>query len=164
MLPKIDEGPTSSSRTDRFRFQSSLANGDDVGGGNNGEVDNAGERRKKEQLHHKFVRRLGGPDCLPSLDYGANSNGGDAAEGAETEDEEAPAPPPPKGRGAKKAASKLTPMERQVIDIKKRHMDTILVVEVGYKFRFFGEDARVAARELSIVCIPGKMRFDEREF
>jgi DNA mismatch repair ATPase MutS len=41
-------------------------------------------------------------------------------------------------------------------------MDTVLVVEVGYKFRFFGEDARIAAKELSIVCIPGKFRYDER--
>lgn len=56
----------------------------------------------------------------------------------------------------------MTPLEKQVIDIKKKHMDTVLVVEVGYKFRFFGEDARIAAKELSIFCIPGKLRFDER--
>jgi len=43
-------------------------------------------------------------------------------------------------------------------------MDAILIVEVGYKFKFFGEDARIAAKELGIVCIPGKFRFDEREY
>jgi len=43
-------------------------------------------------------------------------------------------------------------------------MDTLLIVEVGYKFKFFGEDARTAAKELSIVCIPGKFRYDEREY
>jgi len=39
-----------------------------------------------------------------------------------------------------------------------------LIIEVGYKFKFFGEDARTAAKELSIVCIPGKFRYDERKF
>ena len=52
-------------------------------------------------------------------------------------------------------------MEKQFLDIKRKHLDTILIVEVGYKFKFFGEDARVAAKELSIVCIPGKFRYDE---
>lgn len=160
----IDRTPTSSARTERFRFQSSPVKGQAGNAGENG-ADNTeiseGERRRKEALHQKFVRRLGGPDCLPSLDFVPND--GASAEGAESDEEEAPAPPPTKGRGARKTASKLTPMERQVIDIKKGHIDTILVVEVGYKFRFFGEDARIAARELSIVCIPGKLRFDERE-
>ncbi|RMZ82962.1 hypothetical protein DV737_g1773, partial [Chaetothyriales sp. CBS 132003] len=50
---------------------------------------------------------------------------------------------------------------KQIIDIKSKHMDTLLVIEVGYKFRFFGEDARVAAKELNIMCIPGKYRYDE---
>jgi Mismatch repair ATPase (MutS family) len=88
------------------------------------------------------------------------------AEAAEAEEDDEPAPPPPptKGKGAKKAASKLTPMEKQVIEIKRQNMNTVLVIEVGYKFRFFGEDARTAAKELGIVCIPGKFRFDEREY
>jgi DNA mismatch repair protein MSH3 len=68
----------------------------------------------------------------------------------------------PSKRGG--GASKLTPLEKQVLEIKRSHMDTLLIVEVGYKFRFFGEDARVAARELNIMCIPGKLRYDEREF
>jgi DNA mismatch repair protein MSH3 len=72
------------------------------------------------------------------------------------------------GRPAKKAprkgakTGKLTPMELQVLDIKRKHMDTLLIIEVGYKFRFFGDDARVAAKELGIVCIPGRFRYDER--
>ncbi|TGZ85655.1 mismatch repair MSH3 [Ascodesmis nigricans] len=64
----------------------------------------------------------------------------------------------PKG-GARKSG-KLTPLDKQVVDIKKKYPDTILIVEVGYKFRFFGEDAKIASENLSIVCIPGKMRFD----
>lgn len=98
----------------------------------------------------------------------APTNTGDgpgAGEGGEEgEEEDEPAPPPPtKGKAGKKGGSKLTPMEKQVIEIKRKHLDTVLVIEVGYKFRFFGDDARVAAKELSIVCIPGKFRFDERE-
>ncbi|WEW60046.1 Mismatch repair protein msh3 [Emydomyces testavorans] len=163
--------PTSS-RTERFRFQSSPIQAPSGRESQEAITEEPGvevtekDRRTKEILHQRFVRRLGGPDCLPSLDYGTGANGpmGEGGEsGEEALDEEDVAPiPPTKGRGAKKATStKLTPLEKQVIDIKSRHRDTLLVVEVGYKFRFFGEDAKIAARELSIVCIPGKLRFDE---
>ncbi|KAF2178565.1 DNA mismatch repair protein MSH3 [Zopfia rhizophila CBS 207.26] len=66
-----------------------------------------------------------------------------------------------KGVAAKKAGSKLTPMEKQYLEIKRKHLDTVIVMEVGYKFKFFGEDARIASKELGIVCIPGKLRYDE---
>lgn len=84
----------------------------------------------------------------------------DADGDGDGDDDEAPAPVKAKKKGSK--TGKLTPMELQFLDIKRKHMDTILIVEVGYKFRFFGDDARIAAKELSIVCIPGKMRYDER--
>jgi DNA mismatch repair protein MSH3 len=120
-------------------------------------------QQKREQLHCQFVKKLGKPDSFAELrrrnrllDEDDNE---EANEDGEEEQEEEPKSK--KGKTAKKGGNKLTPMERQVIDIKRANPDTLLVVEVGYKFRFFGEDARVAARELSIVCIPGKMRFDE---
>lgn len=153
---------SSSQRTDIFKFQSSPAlappSKEDEG------PEEAERRKEKEKLHQKFVRKLGGPDCLIGIGKAAaGDQGGAAAEAEEDEDEDEPAPPPPtKGKGAKKGGSKLTPMEKQVIEIKRKHMDTVLVIEVGYKFRFFGEDARIAAKELGIVCIPGKFRFDER--
>lgn len=31
----------------------------------------------------------------------------------------------------------------QIIRLKKKYSDALLMVEVGYKYRFFGEDARV---------------------
>ncbi|KAL4936423.1 hypothetical protein BDV06DRAFT_216687 [Aspergillus oleicola] len=132
----------------------------------NGEGDNDEEAKKRqkerEKLHQKFVRRLGGADCQIGIGRRRTSEATPVEEGAEDDDEEAAQPAPLKGKAAgKKGGSKLTPMERQIIDIKKNHMDTILLVEVGYKYRFFGEDARVAAKELSIVCIPGKFRYDE---
>ncbi|GAB1517406.1 Mismatch repair protein msh3 [Rhizoctonia solani] len=75
-----------------------------------------------------------------------------------------------KGKGRKKADEigpaglKYTPLEKQastpfhvqILALKKQHEDAILLFEVGYKFRFFGEDARVASRELGIACFMDK--------
>ncbi|KAF9565795.1 Mismatch repair protein msh3 [Mortierella alpina] len=53
--------------------------------------------------------------------------------------------------GTKKAAKSIyTPLEKQYLEIKEQYPDTILCIEVGYKFRFFGHDAEIASRELSI--------------
>ncbi|PYI27536.1 DNA mismatch repair protein msh3 [Aspergillus indologenus CBS 114.80] len=156
----------SSQRTDLSRFASSPAAGPGTQRHQEPEPTEAKPRQKElEDLHQKFVRRLGGADCLIGINRHATGatdvvSTEDAAEGEEDEDL-APAPPPRGKSAGKKGTSKLTPMERQVIDIKRKHKDAVLVVEVGYKFRFFGEDARIAAKELSIVCIPGKLRFDE---
>jgi hypothetical protein len=47
---------------------------------------------------------------------------------------------------------KLTPLEKQVVDIKLKNTDVVLFVEVGYKYRFFGPDAHLAAQLLDIFC------------
>lgn len=155
---------SSSQRTDIFKFRSSPAVAPTTDENDDGEE--VYRKKEKEKLHQKFVRKLGGPDCLIGIGRAASTDVAGAVEAEEGEEDEEPAPPPPtKGKGAaKKGGSKLTPMEKQVIEIKRKHMDTLLVIEVGYKFRFFGEDARIAAKELGIVCIPGKFRFDERMF
>lgn len=36
------------------------------------------------------------------------------------------------------------------MELKRKHPDVILMVEVGYRYRFFGEDAEIAARVLGI--------------
>lgn len=41
---------------------------------------------------------------------------------------------------------KLTPMEQQVSDLKQQHPGVLLLVECGYRYRFFGEDALAAAK------------------
>ncbi|KAM3730106.1 hypothetical protein ACB098_12G062400 [Castanea mollissima] len=46
--------------------------------------------------------------------------------------------------------TKYTPLEQQVVDLKNRYPDVLLMVEVGYKYRFFGQDAEIAARVLGI--------------
>ena len=37
---------------------------------------------------------------------------------------------------------------RQVIKIKGKSPDTVLFIECGYKFKFFGRDAEIAAKVL----------------
>ncbi|KAK6842017.1 MutS domain V [Apiospora arundinis] len=123
--------------------------------------DDAAEKRRKADLHAKFVKKLGRPDSLKGRAWQTNEeqpNPEDAEDAEEDEEEQRPAP---KGRKKGGKTGKLTPMEEQFLAIKRKNMDTLLIMEVGYKFRFFGEDARLAAKALSIVCIPGKMRYDE---
>lgn len=45
---------------------------------------------------------------------------------------------------------KYTPLESQVVDLKARYPGCLLLIEVGYKFRFFGEDAKIASRVLHV--------------
>ncbi|KAK3693564.1 muts domain V-domain-containing protein [Podospora appendiculata] len=157
------------SRTDRYVFDASRANsGPSSSNGNEeGDEDAIEKKKKKAELHRKFVKKLGHPDSMAHIrrrNFQADADtsapdGEDADAGEDAEDDEPPAPTKAKKKGAK--TGKLTPMEMQFLEIKRKHMDTLLIVEVGYKFRFFGEDARIAAKELSIVCIPGKFRYDE---
>ncbi|KAA1471299.1 DNA mismatch repair protein MSH3 [Dentipellis sp. KUC8613] len=49
-----------------------------------------------------------------------------------------------------------TALEQQVRSLKQKHPGILLMVEVGYKIRFFGEDAKVAGKELGIVCYPDR--------
>jgi hypothetical protein len=45
---------------------------------------------------------------------------------------------------------KYTPLEQQVANIRATQPDAVLMVECGYRMRFFGEDATIAAKVLSI--------------
>lgn len=47
-----------------------------------------------------------------------------------------------------------TALEQQVRRLKEKHPGVLLMIEVGYKYKFFGEDAQIASKELSIVCYP----------
>ncbi|KAF9544712.1 Mismatch repair protein msh3 [Mortierella hygrophila] len=63
----------------------------------------------------------------------------------------APAPPPPKSSTSSRSKKSIyTPLEQQYLDIKGQYPDALLCIEVGYKYRFFGKDAEIASRELSI--------------
>lgn len=160
--PAKKAAPTA--RTERYLYSGSSsreAEGGTQGEGGNGEAETM---REQQELHRKFVKKLGHPDAMAwrRRDQHDGATGGDDEDGeGDADEDESPAPAKTKKKGSK--TGKLTPMELQFLEIKRKHMDTVLIVEVGYKFRFFGEDARIAAKELSIVCIPGKMRYDERE-
>ena len=52
--------------------------------------------------------------------------------------------------------NKLTPLEQQVVDFKRSYNDTLLMFEVGYKLRFFGQDAECAAESLGVMCFPDR--------
>jgi DNA mismatch repair protein MSH3 len=152
-----------SDRTSKYIFSSSLLVRDE----NEDEEDAAAEKRRKEKLHEKFVKKLGKPDSFAELRRKnkilIDETGEGEGEGEGDEEDDEPAPKSAKGKkGATiKAAPKLTPMDKQYLEIKRKHLDTIIVMEVGYKFKIYGEDARTASKELGIVCIPGKFRYDE---
>jgi len=162
--PPPTASPLRTGRTSKYLFSSSPLQENQKAEG-----EDAAQKHRKEELHRKFVRKLGKPDSIAEIKR-RNRAFNDATEEQENEEaedqdaEEETATPKTTARGragTKKGGHKLTPMEKQIIEIKRAHMDTLLVVEVGYKFRFFGEDARIAAKELGIVCIPGKYRYDE---
>ncbi|KAK0119295.1 Mismatch repair protein msh3 [Cadophora gregata] len=153
----VSAKPIISPRTEKFVYtgSSQIASSDQAAIPE--EEPTAAEKARKEEIHRQWVKRIGGIQIGRRYDDATPAPAdGDGDEGEE--EEEVPAPKAKK-KGAK--TGKLTPLELQVLDIKRKHMDTLLIVEVGYKFKFFGEDARVAAKELSIVCIPGKFRYDE---
>ncbi|KAM3521433.1 hypothetical protein NHJ13051_006231 [Beauveria bassiana] len=145
-----------SARAQRYSYSAAPTSTDQT------EADGADEdeatRKKYAELHTKFVKKLGHPDAMNWRARLAQDHATEENEDGDGEEDDVPATKSKK-KGSK--TGKLTPMELQFLEIKRKHLDTILIVEVGYKFRFFGEDARIAAKELSIVCIPGKMRYDE---
>ncbi|KAK4053862.1 Mismatch repair protein msh3 [Microbotryomycetes sp. JL201] len=55
-----------------------------------------------------------------------------------------------KAREPEPAGPKYTPFEKQVIALKEENPGVVLAVEVGYKYRFYEEDAKIASRVLSI--------------
>lgn len=53
----------------------------------------------------------------------------------------------------RKSSGKLTPLEQQVLELRRDHPDKMMVIQVGYKYKLFGEDARAAAKALDIMFI-----------
>jgi DNA mismatch repair protein MSH3 len=161
MSPKVKEfrPPPESPRTARYKYLPlSSANGE--------EAATPEELAKKKSLHEKFVQKLGKPESLASVRRasmeGTSLEEDEEDANDEEEEEVVPAAKTLRGKytsknGTKAAAkpakttaaasnAKLTPLERQYVEIKKKYADTLLLIEVGYKFRFFGEDAKVTIR------------------
>ncbi|RDA83291.1 hypothetical protein CP532_3694 [Ophiocordyceps camponoti-leonardi (nom. inval.)] len=151
-----------SARAQRYLYDAPASDPDCVRDDDDDDDDDA-TKRINDELHRRFVKKLGNPDALSWKGRSSLQQTPAVEDEAEADDDDLDDQPPIPAKLGKKGAkpAKLTPMETQFLEIKRKHMDTVLIVEVGYKFRFFGEDARIAARELSIVCIPGKLRYDE---
>lgn len=165
-LGAATKGTGITTRTEHYKFTSSNQTTQPCQEQDDADQEHA--KRQKQRLHERFVKKLGHPDSIARIkrrNWEATEESATVDEdgvGADGEDDDiGHTVPNGKKKGAK--TGKLTPMEIQFLDIKRKHLDAVLIVEVGYKFKFFGEDARIAAKELGIVCIPGKYRFDERE-
>lgn len=55
-------------------------------------------------------------------------------------------------QNSKSSASsiKYTPLELQYLEMREKHPETILFVESGYRYKFFGKDAEIASKVLNI--------------
>jgi len=90
------------------------------------------------------------------LKYATENVGGDGEEGddEELDDEEEEKKPAKAAKGAKRSGKpsgpKYTPLELQYLEIRKDYPDAVLFVESGYRYRFFGKDAEIAAKVLNI--------------
>eukprot|EP00752_Nemacystus_decipiens_P013477 g11936.t1 len=95
-------------------------------------------------------------DGISSVTTAGESGSGDAKEretgvgGASSERSGTTPASRGKGKSAASGRVKLTPMEQQVVDLKAKHPGILLLVECGYRYRFFGEDALAAAKVLRI--------------
>jgi DNA mismatch repair protein MSH3 len=144
-------------RTSKYIFSSSAALEDR-------QEETVEVRKKKDVLHKKFVQKLGRPDSLAEIrrrNHVITEEDADAGADEDDQDDQEDEDQPKRKPVSTKGSGKLTPMEKQYLEIKRKHLDKVIAYQVGYKYRFWGEDARIAAKELSIVCIPGKFRFDE---
>lgn len=70
----------------------------------------------------------------------------------EEEDEQQQLPP-----SKKQKKNKLTPLDQQVKELKLLHMDKVLAIQVGYKYKFYCQDAVQVHKILNIMLVPGKL-------
>lgn len=48
---------------------------------------------------------------------------------------------------------KLTPLDKQIIELKANNPDKLLAIQVGYKYKFFGQDAEIVSPVLNIMLV-----------
>ncbi|KAK7205571.1 DNA mismatch repair protein Msh3 [Myxozyma melibiosi] len=147
-----------------------FANGSVAGKEDGGSDDR--DRKAAEVMAEKRQRIAGESVAsrrkIASLELAARNEDEDLADEDgehDPEDDETESVPLKKsGRGQAGSASKapkLTPLTQQYIDIKRNHRDTILAVEVGYKYHFYGEDSAIVSKELNIFRVPGWNSIEE---
>ena len=67
-----------------------------------------------------------------------------------------PSPHEQLSTGTPDAPPTYTPLEQQILALKAAHPGVLLLVEVGYKMKFYGDDARIASQLLNIACFREK--------
>lgn len=50
----------------------------------------------------------------------------------------------------------LTPLEKQILQLKESNTDKLLLVQIGYKYKLFGKDAQLGSAILNIMYIQGE--------
>nr|A3LU10.3 RecName: Full=DNA mismatch repair protein MSH3; AltName: Full=MutS protein homolog 3 [Scheffersomyces stipitis CBS 6054] len=55
----------------------------------------------------------------------------------------------------KKRSKTLTPLEKQIRELRESHKDKVLVIQIGYKYKMFGDDAKLGSKILDIMYIRG---------
>ncbi|XP_044052269.1 DNA mismatch repair protein Msh3 isoform X2 [Siniperca chuatsi] len=106
------------------------------------------EHEDEEEVKEKESSGLAATKQAFCLSQFAKSGGGGGRGGRGAE----LSPPSDSSVPSRRSKSMYTPLEKQVIQLKQQYKDALLAVECGYKYRFFGEDAEIAAKELNIVC------------
>lgn len=59
-----------------------------------------------------------------------------------------------------KKSKTLTDFEQQILNFKLDHLDKLLLIQNGYRYKFFGEDAQIASKVLNIKLTDGKLSYD----
>jgi DNA mismatch repair protein MSH3 len=108
-----------------------------------------------EKLGRRFIPREGGRVYERVGIVGDDGDAGEANDADADADEDDTAGKNTRGKksSSSKASSsvaKLTPLETQVKKCKADHPGVLLLIEVGYKFHFYGEDAEIASKVLNI--------------
>ena len=108
-----------------------------------------------EKLGRRFIPREGGRVYERAGIEGDDGDAGEANDADADADEDDTAGKNTRGKksSSSKASSsvaKLTPLETQVKKCKADHPGVLLLIEVGYKFHFYGEDAEIASKVLNI--------------
>ncbi|XP_053405229.1 DNA mismatch repair protein Msh3-like isoform X2 [Mercenaria mercenaria] len=57
---------------------------------------------------------------------------------------------PSRSKSSGSLTVKYTPLEQQYVEFRDKYRDAVLFIECGYKYRFFGKDAEIAAKVLKI--------------
>lgn len=109
--------------------------------------------QEQQQLRAQYKRKL----TLTTFSN-RDSPTEDAVSDAEEDNEESVLPATKKAKKAPaKSKSKLTPLDEQVVQLKLLHLDKILAIQVGYKYKFYCEDAVKVHKILNIALVPGKL-------